>query len=144
MRQQPPARQTFRCAILLAAKAAVEQAAGAAREAAQARVADAERAAEGLTRLPGEAGLTRTLAIELGPRQIMVNAIAPGMVRTPMLAGMTAGRISQLAAGYPGGRLPEAEDIAQAIAFFGDPRTMFITGLVLIIDGGRSVGLSGT
>lgn len=89
-------------------------------------------------------GLTRTLAIELGPRQIMVNAIAPGMVGTPVLAGMTAGRISQLATGYPGGRLPEAEDIAQAIAFFGDPQTMFITGQVLIIDGGRSVGLSGT
>ena len=89
-------------------------------------------------------GLTRTRAIEHGPRQIMVNAIAPGMVRTPMLAGRTARRISQLAAGYPRGRLPEAEDIAQAIAFFGDPQTMFITGQVLIIDGGRSVRLSGT
>ncbi len=51
-------------------------------------------------------------------------------------------RISQLAAGYPGGRLPEAEDIAHAVAFFADPATRFITGQVLIIDGGRSVGLS--
>ena len=45
-------------------------------------------------------------------------------------------------AGYPGGRLPEAEDIAHAVAFFADPATRFITGQVLIIDGGRSVGLS--
>jgi 3-oxoacyl-[acyl-carrier protein] reductase len=87
-------------------------------------------------------GLTRTLAIELGDRQIMVNAVAPGMVRTPMLSGMSEDRLERLAAGYPGGRLPEAEDIAQAVAFFADPATRFITGQVLIIDGGRSAGLS--
>jgi 3-oxoacyl-[acyl-carrier protein] reductase len=59
-------------------------------------------------------GLTRTLAIELGPRQIMVNAIAPGMVRTPMLADLSQERISQLAAGYPGGRLPEVRGVIGA------------------------------
>jgi 3-oxoacyl-[acyl-carrier protein] reductase len=89
-------------------------------------------------------GLTRTLAIDLVPRQIAVNAIAPGPVRTPMLtSGLPTERLQQLAASYPGGRLIEAEDVAQAIAFFADPATRSITGQVLIIDGGRSLGLSG-
>jgi NAD(P)-dependent dehydrogenase (short-subunit alcohol dehydrogenase family) len=65
-----------------------------------------------------------------------------GPVRTPMLSGLGDERLEQLAAGYPGGRLIEAEDVAHAISFFADPATRFITGQVLIIDGGRSLGLS--
>ena len=42
----------------------------------------------------------------------------------------------------PGGRLPEAEDVAHVVAFLADLRTRFINGQILIIDGGRSVGLS--
>jgi 3-oxoacyl-[acyl-carrier protein] reductase len=86
--------------------------------------------------------LTRTLAIELASRQITVNAVAPGLVLTPMLAGLPEERLAQLAAAYPGGRLPEAEDIAHVVAFLADPRTRFINGQILIIDGGRSAGLS--
>ncbi|HTX07644.1 MAG TPA: SDR family NAD(P)-dependent oxidoreductase [Solirubrobacteraceae bacterium] len=88
-------------------------------------------------------GLTRTLAIDLAPRQIVVNAIAPGAVRTPMLTSLPEERLGRLAASYPQGRLIEAEDVAHAIAFFADPATRSITGQVLIIDGGRSLGLSG-
>jgi 3-oxoacyl-[acyl-carrier protein] reductase len=88
-------------------------------------------------------GLTRTLAIDLAPRQIAVNAIAPGAVRTPMLASLPEDRLQRLADSYPQQRLIEAEDVAQAIAFFADPATRSITGQVLIIDGGRSLGLSG-
>jgi len=84
--------------------------------------------------------LTRTMALELLSRQISVNAVAPGMVRTPLLAGLSEERFAQIVAGYPGGRLPEPEDIAQAVAFFADPATRFITGQVLIIDAGRSLG----
>jgi len=88
-------------------------------------------------------GLTRTVALELGERQILVNSVAPGMVRTPLLSGISEERLAQMGASYPGGRLPEPEDVAQAVAFFADPATCFITGQVLILDGGRSVGLSG-
>jgi 3-oxoacyl-[acyl-carrier protein] reductase len=87
-------------------------------------------------------GLTRTMALELSARQILVNAVAPGLVRTPLLSEISEERLVQLAADYPGGRLPEPEDVAQAVAFFADPATRFITGQVLIIDGGRSLGLS--
>jgi NAD(P)-dependent dehydrogenase (short-subunit alcohol dehydrogenase family) len=46
------------------------------------------------------------------------------------------------AAAYPGGRLPEVEDVAQLVAFFADPSSRFVNGQMLILDGGRSVGLS--
>jgi len=87
-------------------------------------------------------GLTRTLAIELGARRIMVNAVAPGTVRTPPLAGLSEERPSRLAGSCPAGRLPEPEDIAHAIAFLADDRTRHISGQVLIIDAGRSTDLS--
>ncbi|GHO71220.1 beta-ketoacyl-ACP reductase [Ktedonobacter sp. SOSP1-52] len=85
-------------------------------------------------------GLTRTMALELTSRQIAVNVVAPGPVMTPLLAGRSQENLAQLAASYPGGQMPEAEDIAQAVAFFADPATRFITGQVLLLDGGRSLG----
>jgi 3-oxoacyl-[acyl-carrier protein] reductase len=87
-------------------------------------------------------GLTRTLALELRERRIAVNAVAPGMVRTPMVSGLGEEILDRAARNYPGGRLPEPEDVAHAVAFFADPATRFVTGQILLLDGGRSVGLS--
>lgn len=88
-------------------------------------------------------GLTRTLVLELSDRQISVNAVAPGPVRTRLLLDeLSEARLAQAAAAYPGGRLPEPDDVAQVVAFLADPATRHINGQVIILDGGRSVGLT--
>lgn len=87
----------------------------------------------------GVAGFTKALALELAARQITVNAVAPGVIATDMLLeraeGLEALRVQQ-----PTGKLGAPEHIAHAVAFFADPRAEFVTGQVLIVDGGRSVG----
>jgi len=87
----------------------------------------------------GVAGFTKALALELAAKQITVNAVAPGVIMTDMLRERSEGtegmRVQQ-----PSGKLGEPEHIAHAVAFFADPRAEFVTGQVLIVDGGRSVG----
>lgn len=87
----------------------------------------------------GVAGFTKALALELAARQITVNAVAPGVIVTDMLLQRPDG-IAELAAQQPTGKLGRPEDIAHAVAFFASPLADFITGQVLIVDGGRSVG----
>jgi NAD(P)-dependent dehydrogenase (short-subunit alcohol dehydrogenase family) len=84
--------------------------------------------------------LTRQLAVELGPRNVRVNAVAPGAVPTP------GARAIVNEAGYdlrrkqtPLGRLGTPEDIAEAVAFLISPAASFVTGEVLHADGGISV-----
>lgn len=86
----------------------------------------------------GVAGFTKALALELAPRQITVNAIAPGVIMTDMLRERADA--ADLAAQQPSGRLGRPENIAHAAAFFASPLADFVTGQVLIVDGGRSVG----
>lgn len=86
--------------------------------------------------------LTRSAALELMPLGIDVNAIAPGMIDTPMLNGLTAERRAATMAAQPAGRPGLPEDVANGVSFFASPRTRFITGQVLLVDGGKSLGRS--
>lgn len=83
--------------------------------------------------------VTRTLAAELGPRNIRVNAINPGMVETEGLdaAGFANGDVrKQVAAQTPLGRIGKVDDIAPAAAFFASADASWITGETLVIAGG--------
>ena len=85
-------------------------------------------------------GLTRAMAIDLSPRDIRVNAVAPGVVDTDMLHYMTPERQKMMLSLQLLGRIGQPEDIARAVSFLASPENRYITGQVLIVDGGRSLG----
>lgn len=85
-------------------------------------------------------GLTRAMAIDLSPRDIRVNAVAPGVVDTEMLHYMTPERQAEMLSLQLLGRIGQPEDIARAVAFLASKDNRYITGQVLIVDGGRSLG----
>jgi 3-oxoacyl-[acyl-carrier protein] reductase len=85
-------------------------------------------------------GLTRAMAIDLSPRDIRVNAVAPGVVDTDMLHYMTPERQQAMLGLQLLGRIGQPEDIARAVAFLASAENRYITGQVLIVDGGRSLG----
>ena len=81
-------------------------------------------------------GITRALARELGDRGIIVNSVAPGYLRTEMTHGMTEENLEQIVRRTPVGRLGEPEDIARICLFLTDPANTYITGQVIVADGG--------
>ncbi len=81
-------------------------------------------------------GMTRALARELGTRGITVNAIAPGYLRTEMSHGLDEDQLQQIVRRTPAGRLGDPDDIARACLFLTDPRNTYVTGQVMVIDGG--------
>lgn len=85
-------------------------------------------------------GYTRASAMELAARGILVNAIAPGLIDTPILRALTPERLAAQLALQPTGQAGRPEDIAQAVSFLVSPQTGFITGQVLFVDGGKSLG----
>lgn len=85
-------------------------------------------------------GLTRAMALELSARRILVNAVAPGVIDTDMLKARSDTDRSALAAQQPLGVLGRPEDVADAIAWLASPRLAFVTGQVILVDGGRSIG----
>lgn len=81
-------------------------------------------------------GLTRSLALELAPSHIRVNAVAPGCIDTDMVHSLGRETMDALAQDTPLGRLGTPEDIAAAVAFLAGEDASFITGQVLTADGG--------
>jgi NAD(P)-dependent dehydrogenase (short-subunit alcohol dehydrogenase family) len=90
----------------------------------------------------GVHGLTRSMAVELGPRAITVNAVAPGWVRTTMTEPfLTDGLRSGLEVVNPTGRIGDPADIAHAVAWLVHPASSFVNGAVVVVDGGQSAML---
>jgi 3-oxoacyl-[acyl-carrier protein] reductase len=91
----------------------------------------------------GLVSLTRTLALELARYRLRVNAVAPGLIDTPMVQSMPAEARERLLRMQPTGQMGQPEDIAAAVAFLASDDAAFITGQVLHVDGGKSCGLLG-
>lgn len=84
----------------------------------------------------GIIGFTKSLAKEVGSRQVTVNAIAPGFIPTALTDVLPEEARQQAIAATPLGRLGTCEDVAEAVAFFASSGASFITGQVLSVDGG--------
>ena len=80
-------------------------------------------------------GITKSLARELGPDNIRVNAVAPGVTRTDMVAALPEEMIKPLIATIPLRRVGEPEDIANAFLFLASDMASYVTGAVLSVDG---------
>ncbi|WP_369374191.1 3-oxoacyl-ACP reductase FabG [Streptomyces sp. cg36] len=89
----------------------------------------------------GMTAMARSIARELGSRNITANVIAPGLVTTDMTADLPEGHHTDLLARIPLGRAAEPDEIARAALFFAGPDAAAINGTVLTIDGGLSSGL---
>lgn len=82
-------------------------------------------------------GLTKSAALDLGPLGIRVNAILPGVIRTPMVSYILDEHEERLAAGLPLGRIGEPMDIASAALFLASDDSAWVSGLDLTVDGGQ-------
>ena len=80
-------------------------------------------------------GFTLSLARELAPKGIRVNAVAPGITQTDMLRAVPKEVIDPLIAQIPLGRLGQPEDIANAFLFLASEEASYLTGVVLPVDG---------
>lgn len=83
--------------------------------------------------------LTRSLALEMARRNVRVNAVAPGFVRTDMLERLSADQLAEAVTHVPLGRLATPEEIAPMIRFLCGPGGRYVTGQVFVVDGGLSV-----
>lgn len=81
-------------------------------------------------------GFTKSMARELAPRGITVNAVAPGYITTEMTDALNDEQKERLLAGIPLGRMGQPEDIAAAVAFLASDQASYITGQTLVVDGG--------
>lgn len=88
----------------------------------------------------GVIGMTRSLALELGKYNILVNAVAPGLIDTPMTKALPQHVLEKLIAAQPTRTMGKPEDVANTVIFLAAPSTNFITGQVIYVDGGKSIG----
>lgn len=87
----------------------------------------------------GMDGLTRALARELGRRQITVNSVAPGYVKTEMSSTLSASQIAQILNRTPLGRLASEQDVLAVVRFLLSDGAAMVTGQTILVDGGVSV-----
>jgi len=92
--------------------------------------------------------ITRYLAVELAPKNIVVNAVSPGVVETEALQHFDAVRseenlIQKATALTPAGRLVTPEDIAEVVAFLCSPQASMIRGQTILVDGGYTLPITG-
>lgn len=85
----------------------------------------------------GVVGFTRSLARELAPAGVTVNAVCPGAIRTRAHERLSPGILRRIVAQTPAGFVGEPQDVAAAVAFLASEEARFITGQTLLIDGGR-------
>lgn len=91
----------------------------------------------------GIMGMARTWALELAPQGITVNVVAPGPIHTDMyheVIPQGSDKDRQLAQSIPVRRVGESDDVARAVSFFASPANSFVTGQVLYVCGGTSIG----
>jgi 3-oxoacyl-[acyl-carrier protein] reductase len=87
----------------------------------------------------GLIGLTHAAAVELGPANVNVNAVAPGFVKTELTAHLGEELVARARGQTPLGRLAEADDVAQAIVFLCTDAARHITGEIIRVDGGQAL-----
>jgi len=90
----------------------------------------------------GVLGLTKSAALEYASRGIRINAVCPGIIETPMVAGMLASQaeaMKELMKDVPIGRLGRPEEIAAAVLWLCSPGASFVIGHALVVDGGYTV-----
>ena len=90
----------------------------------------------------GVVSLTRTCALEFAKYQITANAIAPALVDTPLFRSLKEDVQERLIGTIPVGRIGGPEEIASAVAFFAADESWYVTGQLLYVCGGRSIGAS--
>jgi len=89
----------------------------------------------------GLVGMARAMAREVASRGITINVVAPGLIETDMTTVLGEGRLAEVEAQVPIGRLGRPEEVAEAVTFLASPGAGYITGAVLAIDGGLGMGL---
>ncbi|HMO14100.1 MAG TPA: 3-oxoacyl-[acyl-carrier-protein] reductase [Pirellulaceae bacterium] len=86
----------------------------------------------------GLIGMTRSLSKELAKRKITVNAVAPGFIESDMTKALGDSILSEVTKRIPANRLGTAEDVAACVLFLASPAASYVTGQVLIVDGGMT------